>query len=37
MVTTVDNIVYLKVTKRVDLKSSCHRKKICNYLWSLYT
>lgn len=30
MVTIANNIVYLKVTKRVDQKSSHHKKKKCN-------
>ena len=32
MVTIVNNIVYLKITNTVDLKSS-HLRKICNCVW----
>ena len=32
VVTVVNNTVYLKIAKRVDLKSFHHKKKMCNYV-----
>ena len=33
MMTTVNTIVYLKVTERVDLENFHHKKKMCNSVW----